>query len=78
MLPRITLSGSDELWNKKQLEVQRVLLNFAKQGLRTLVVAQKILDPYEYERLKKDHDKLKLSNASNKEKKLNELYDKFE
>ena len=55
-----------------------MLLNFAKQGLRTLVVAQKILDPYEYERLKKDHDKLKLSNASNKEKKLNELYDKFE
>ena len=28
--------------------------------------------------MKKDYDKLKLSTAANKERKLNELYDKYE
>ena len=78
ILPRISLSGSNVSWQKKQTEVQRELLTYAKQGLRTLVIGSKILDPIEYERLKKDYDKLKVSVAANKERKLNELYDKYE
>jgi len=78
MLPRISLSGSDQIWQKTQLVVQRELLNFAKQGLRTLVVASKVLDAHDYDRIKKDYNRLKLSTAANKERKLNELFDRNE
>lgn len=78
ILPRISLSGSNESWPRKQMTVQKELLTFAKQGLRTLVIGQKILDPVEYDQLAKEHEKLKQSMAANKERKLNELYDKYE
>ena len=37
-----------------------------------------MFDPVEYDSLAKDHEKLKQSMAANKERKLNELYDKYE
>jgi magnesium-transporting ATPase (P-type) len=78
ILPRISISGGDVSWQKRQFEVQKSLLNFAKEGLRTLVVGSRILDYDEFDRLKKDYDKLKLSTAANKERKLNDLYDRYE
>ena len=58
--------------------MSKELLKFAKEGLRTLVVGSRILDYDDFDRLKKEYDKLKLSTAANKERKLNELYDRYE
>lgn len=42
------------------------------------MVGSKILDSVEFDRLHKDYEKLKVSVAANKERKLNELYDRYE
>ena len=48
MLPRLSKEDKNQ---KQMMRVQRELLNFAKEGLRTLVVCQKDLDQTSYEKL---------------------------
>ena len=54
------------------------LLKFAKEGLRTLVVAQKTLSLAEYRQFIDEYQKLKTSTYADKDKKLNLLYEKYE
>ena len=44
------------------------MLTFAKEGLRTLVVGQKLMDNKSAETLLKDIQKIKLDNISNQKK----------
>ena len=77
MLPRL----SKESKNQQQLMfVQRELLNFAKEGLRTLVVCQKEMDQQEYDKLNNKIYEIKTSDAplTKKEEQLAALYDSYE
>lgn len=60
--------------------VQRELLNFAKEGLRTLVVCQKEMDQQEYDKLNNKIYEIKTSDAplTKKEEQLAALYDSYE
>ena len=60
--------------------MQRELLNFAKEGLRTLVVGQKELDQGTLNLIQQQIDDVLISNASQvaKENALNEIYDEYE
>lgn len=74
MLPRINFRGAEA----KRMQIMRDLLFFAKEGLRTLVVAQKPLSVKDYERFSSDYQKLKTSTSADKDKKLDRLYDSYE
>lgn len=74
MLPRINFRGAES----KRMQIMRDLLFFAKEGLRTLVVAQKILSQKDYDRFDADYQKLKTSTSADKDKKLERLYDSYE
>ena len=54
------------------------LLAFAKEGLRTLVVAQKEITEEMYLKFDAEYHKLKTSTANDKDDKLDELYSKYE
>lgn len=54
------------------------LLQFAREGLRTLVVAQRYLTAQEYNRFEREYHALKVSAYADKDKKLNALYDEYE
>jgi magnesium-transporting ATPase (P-type) len=54
------------------------LLTFAKEGLRTLVVAQKPLSEIEYYRFDEALHRIKTSTAEDKDEQLNALFDSIE
>ena len=62
------------------MDIQRYLLDFAKEGLRTLVVGQKLIDAKTGAAILKQLNAIKIeaSSSSKKEAKLNNLYDKHE
>lgn len=76
ILPRVRFTTAADLSN--QVEIQKSLLNFAKEGLRTLVVGQKYLSQAEYDSLEKEFSYLKISSSADKDKRLNKLYDVYE
>lgn len=76
ILPRVKFATQAQ--QAHQLEIQKSLLTFAKEGLRTLVVGQKYLTKEQYENFEREHQFLKLSTSADKEKKLNKLYDEYE
>ena len=76
MLPRCDFPTPEE--KEDEVNISYELLNFAKEGLRTLVVAQKILTETEFKQFEENYKKLKISNYADKEKKLNNFYDKYE
>jgi phospholipid-translocating ATPase len=76
VLPRIKFVSETDVDIK--IEVSKSLLNFAKEGLRTLVVGQKILSQKDFERFDREYHELKISTASDKELRLNKLYDEYE
>jgi phospholipid-translocating ATPase len=76
MLPRCDFSTPQE--KEDEVNISQELLNFAKEGLRTLVVAQKTLNETEFKQFNDAFTKLKISTYADKEKKLNNLYDKYE
>lgn len=53
-------------------------MSFAIEGLRTLVMAQKKLTQNQFEEFKYELQRLKTSNAQNKDDLLNNFYDKYE
>lgn len=76
MIPRCNFKSE-----KKQLQLSKLnqdLLSFAKEGLRTLVVAQKEIKEEEYKKLSEDIFAIKTSSSANKDDKLNDLYAKHE
>ena len=77
MLPRV---GNNIEAQRQSRRIQRELLNFSKEGLRTLVVCQKELDHSAYSALDKRMYYIQTSNQSlfEKEKELNALYDEYE
>jgi len=46
MLPRCNFNSPEE--REDEVNISQELLNFAKEGLRTLVVAQKVMTEIEY------------------------------
>lgn len=54
------------------------LLTFAKEGLRTLVVAQKQISEDVFFKLEDELRKIKLSSSNDKDSLLNEVYSKHE
>lgn len=79
ILPRVSYSQKDAEAGL-HIRVQRELLNFAKEGLRTLVVGQKELDQGTLNLIQQQIDDVLISNASQtaKENALNEIYDEYE
>lgn len=77
MLPRIQ---KDERTQQLLIRVQRDLLAFAKEGLRTLVVCQKELNEQDYQKLNQRIYDIQASDMPlpKKEEKLAELYDSYE
>ncbi len=72
VLPRIKLDQqSDKI-------IQGHLDRFAVDGLRTLVVGQKKLDHASVDNIIKSLDRIKISNASDKEDQMNQIYDSSE
>lgn len=72
MMPRLTIDKS------MQEKMEADLYKFACDGLRTLVMSQKEITEAEYKQFEESHRNLKTSLDSNKELKLNELYDSIE
>jgi phospholipid-transporting ATPase len=72
MMPRIKI---DVMTQKK---VEDDLYKFACDGLRTLVFAKKELSAKEFQDFMDSYTKMKTSVDSNKEKKLNEMFDTME
>ena len=62
------------------MKIQRELLSFAKEGLRTLVVCQKEIDQSAYEKLDRRIYDIQSSSAplAQKESQLADLYDSYE
>ena len=62
------------------IKIQRELLNFAKEGLRTLVVCQKEISQASYEDLERRIYDINTSDIplAQKETALNQLYDEYE
>lgn len=59
-------------------DAQKSLQSFALDGLRTLVVGQKVLDRKTYDRFEREYHDLKISTVKDKEIRLNKLYDEYE
>lgn len=72
MFPRLNL----DMAQRKQLEQD--LSDFAKKGLRTLVMGKKILPKITYDSWKEKFEIVNTSNDLDKEDKLAELYDELE
>ena len=62
----------------EHIKVEDDLHNFAIQGLRTLVMAQKQISIEEYQELKNKIDDLESSNLTNKEELIFNCYDEYE
>lgn len=58
--------------------IQNHLNNFAKEGLRTLVMGQKEITVEAFNTFKKEYESIKVSNDKSKDKKLFKLYDLLE
>ena len=54
------------------------LLTFAKEGLRTLVVAQKYISEADYKRFDSDLHDIKTSDSTDKDEQLEALYNSYE
>lgn len=76
VLPRINWNGVDG--EEKKFTINKELLSFAREGLRTLVIGQKRLSGNEFRSFEAEYQKLKTSTYADKEKKLNLLYDAYE
>lgn len=76
ILPRVTFRTAEE--QEQKVQISKALLNFAREGLRTLVVAQKPLTKDQYNKFERNYQELKISTNFDKEKKLNDLYDLYE
>ena len=76
ILPRINFNS--EAAKSERVTIMKDLLLFAKEGLRTLVVGQKFLTEQQYKSFEVEHQKLKTSTFADKERKLNQLYDRYE
>lgn len=76
ILPRVTFRTAEE--QEQKVQISKALLNFAREGLRTLVVAQKPLTEDQYNKFERNYQELKISTNFDKEKKLNDLYDLYE
>lgn len=72
MLPRCIISPE-----MKQI-TQSHLDNFAKEGLRTLVMGKKEISKATFEEFKIQYENIKISNDKSKDKKLFKLYDELE
>ena len=77
MYPRIS---KDPQVQQKIVKVQRELLNFAKEGLRTLVVCQKEMSQHEFEKLDGQIYDIQSSSQpmAKKDEQLAELYGQYE
>jgi phospholipid-translocating ATPase len=75
VLPRIKTTAEEASINALAL---KSLHSFALEGLRTLVVGQRILNRREYEKFAREYDELKISTAKDKDEQLNKLYDMYE
>ena len=72
VLPRVR-------WQKEsKSEIEADLLAFAKQGLRTLVLAQRELSQQEYEKFAAELSYQKQENSLDKDEKLFQMYDTME
>ena len=72
MTPRIN-------WKDHDMDhVNESLDRFATQGLRTLVMAKRIIDDYEYSDFETDLVKIQTSDSKTKDQQLAQLYDNFE
>lgn len=76
ILPRVTFRTAED--QEQKVQISKALLNFAREGLRTLVVAQKPLTEDQYNKFERNYQELKISTNFDKEKKLNDLYDLYE
>ena len=72
MLPRLNLN------QRQQDFIEAELHNFAKKGLRTLVMAKKILTKEVYDEWHERYNTINVSNDLDKDDKLAELYDELE
>ena len=72
MLPRCRV-------NEESRDIMQNHLNqFAREGLRTLVMGQKEISEKTFENFKKEYESIKVSTDKSKEKKLFRLYDELE
>lgn len=76
MLPRCDFQSEAD--QEANVKIMQDLLSFAKEGLRTLVVAQKEITEEMYLKFDAEYHKLKTSAANDKDDKLDELYSKYE
>ena len=74
MLPLINWEGREA----EKIAIEKDLMEFALQGLRTLVVAQKTLTEAAYDIFNARLQKLKTSTGAFKELQLNNFYDEYE
>jgi magnesium-transporting ATPase (P-type) len=68
MLPLMSISQSkNEQKQAKLAKIEDDLLSFAKEGLRTLVVAQRLISKEDYTKFEQDHHKIKTSMSIDKD-----------